>query len=462
MMNKQAWLPAITALAILALSGCSPLKEYRTVYPAVCVSATQRPSPECAAHALQQLPTAKGNHYLLGFIEFDDQGQLWDRKQMADVVDKLAGEAGKKDLLMVVFVHGWKHSAAPSDTNVQTFRKVLRELTDAEVQIAKLMDTPAREVVGVYLGWRGGSVTVPLLKELTFWDRKNTAQKVGRGGVTEVLSRLELIKRDKKSISEAGHNRTRLVIVGHSFGGAVVHTALGQILENRFVQTTGPAGTQSDIGGFGDLVVLINPALEARQFSALSDISTERGTYFPSQLPVMLEMTSEADYATRYAFPAGRWLSTLFEKTREQQRFNAVTGKQESIGESDTNITAVGHFKPYRTHRLYPLDSKKAAQSKELSTMDSVRLFMQTSTDWAHDKKGSKIAFGNLMLERTTTSAGRNPYLFAYVDKRLITDHNDIDDPRIIEFIKQLILISTQSPEQADTIRQLQKPAATH
>lgn len=462
MMNKRTSLPAFAALAILALSGCTPLKEYRTVYPAVCISATQQPSPECAVHALQQLPTAKGNRYLLGFIEFDDQGQLWNRKQMADVVGKLAGEAGKQDLLMVVFVHGWKHSAAPFDTNVRTFRKVLRELTDAETQIAKLTDTPARKVVGIYLGWRGGSVTVPLLKELTFWDRKNTAQKVGRGGVTEVLSRLESIKQDKGSINASGHSRTRLVIVGHSFGGAVIQTALVQILENRFVQTIGPAGVQSDIGGFGDLVVLINPALEAMQFSALSDISTERGTYFASQLPVMLEMTSEADYATRYAFPAGRWLSTLFEKTREQKRFNAVTHKQESISESDANITAIGHFKPYRTHRLYPLDSEKTVQSKQLTTMDSVRLFIQTSADWAHDKPGSKIAFGNLMLERTTTSSGRNPYLFAYVDKRLIVDHNDIDDPRIIEFIKQLILISTQSPEQTDTIRQLQKPGAAH
>ncbi len=46
------------------------------------------------------------------------------------------------------------------------------------------------------------------------------------------------------------------------------------------------------------------------------------------------------------------------------------------------------------------------------------------------------------------------------MDKRLITDHNDIDDPRIIEFVKQLILISTQSPEQAKAIRRLQQPAS--
>lgn len=458
-MDNKFWMLA-AVLAVFGVTACAPFQQYRTVYPQVCVSPAPEPSPECETHALQQLPTANGNRYLFGFIEFDDQGQLWDRKQMWDVVGKLAEETGTKELLMVVFAHGWKHSAAPGDGNIDTFRNVLAQLTDAEVEIAKLTGSPPREVAGVYLGWRGGSVTVPLLKELTFWDRKNTAEKVGHGGVTEVLSRLELVKRDKESI-EPGRSRTRLVVVGHSFGGAMVHTAVTQILESRFVRTTGPAGVQSDIAGFADLVVLINPAFEAMQFSPLSDMATERGTYFASQLPVMLEMTSEADWATRYAFPAGRWFSTRFEKTRDRQRWNAVTRTQETIVESDTNTTAVGHFKPYRTHRLYPLEDRERAEAKKLTNSESVRLFIQSSADWAHDKPGSKIPFGDVMLERTTTSAGRNPYLLTYVDKRLITDHNDIDDPRIIEFVKQLILISTQSPEQAKAIRRLQAPATT-
>lgn len=459
-MDMKVWKSGAAVVAVLGVTACAPFQEYRTVYPEVCVSPDPAPSPECETHALQQLPTANGSRYLLGFIEFDDQGQLWDRKQMSEVVGKLAAETGTKELLMVVFVHGWKHSAAPGDGNIKTFRNVLAQLGDSEAQIAKLTGTPPREVAGVYVGWRGGSVTVPLLEDLTFWDRKNTAQKVGHGGVTEVLSRLELIKQDKES-TEPGHSRTRLVVVGHSFGGAVVHAALAQVLESRFVQTTGPAGVQSDIAGFADLVVLINPAFEAMQFSPLSDMATERGTYFASQLPVVLEMTSEADYATRYAFPAGRWFSTWFEKIRDRQRWNAVTHAQETINESEANVAAVGHFKPYRTHRLYPLNDRERAQLKELSTADSVRLFIQSSADWAHDKSGSKIPFGDVMLERTATSAGRNPYLLTYVDKHLITDHNDIDDPRIIEFVKQLILISTQSPEQAKAIRRLQQPATT-
>jgi pimeloyl-ACP methyl ester carboxylesterase len=458
-MHQRIVTLATALLVVFSVTACAPFKQYRTVYPEVCVSATAVPSQECETHALQQLPTPNKNNYLLGFIEFDDQGQLWDRKQMSDVVGKLAREAGTKDVLMVVFVHGWKHSAAPGDGNIETFRTVLAQLADAEARLANVTNSAPREVAGVYLGWRGGSVTVPVLENVTFWDRKNTAQKVGHGGVTEVLSRLELIKQAKES-TEPGRGATRLVVVGHSFGGAVVNTALAQVLESRFVQTKGPAGTQSDVAGFANLVVLINPAFEAMQFMPLSDMATERGSYFASQLPVVLELTSEADYATRYAFPAGRWFSTLFENTRERQRYNAVTSEQESIDEHDADITALGHFKPYRTHQLYPLRDQERAQVKTLSTADSVRLFIQSSADWAHDQPGNKIPFGAVMLERTTTSAGRNPYLLTYVDKNLIRDHNDIDDPRIIEFVKQLILISTQSPEQAKAIRRLQVPAA--
>ena len=435
---------------VTVLTGCAPFTQYRTKYE-LCVNPTPTFSQACETHALQQLPAADGASYLLGFIEFDDQGQIWDRKQMWSVIDKLSAEAANKDLLMVVFVHGWKHSAAPNDENIETFRKVLARLSEDENHISHLTGLPTRQVAGVYLGWRGGSVTAPIAKELTFWDRKNTAQKVGHGGVTEVLNRLELIKRDKDSTIQGGSG-TRLTIIGHSFGGAVVYTALAQILESRFVRTTGPAGIQSNVDSFGNLIVLINPAFEASLFSPLSDMSSERGTYFGSQLPVMAVLTSEADYATRYAFTAGRIFSTLFEKERDIKRKNAVTKQEEFIDEGKADVTAVGHFEPYRTHKLYPSNEVARDKITELSSSESIRSVLQASSAWENDKPGSKISLAGLTLERTNTSAGRNPYLVIRVDKELITDHNDIDDPRIVAFIKQLILISTQSAERKELI----------
>ncbi len=388
----------------LMLSGCAPFMQYRSEYQ-LCVNAEPRLTEACAQHTLQQVPTDRSN-YLLGFIEFDDQGQLWDRKQMSAVLDQLTTEATSHDLLMVVFVHGWKHSAAPGDGNIETFRKVLARLARDQDLISQQTNRPARRVAGVYLGWRGGSVTVPWVGNLTFWERKNTAQKVGHGGVTEVLTRLEQLKRDKAT---TGSNGTRLVVVGHSFGGAVVHTALTQILEGRFVRGVGPDGVQGDVEGFGNLVVLINPAFEANQFMPLSDMAAARGTYFKSQLPLEAILTSEADYATRYAFPAGRRLSTLFENTHQRSRWNAATRQEESLSEDQANVSAVGHFQAYRTHRLYPIKDAERGNTPEMASQDSLRSALQAAQSWEEDKPGSKIPFGEVMLERTASSAGRNP-----------------------------------------------------
>lgn len=449
-MHESVTRPGIFLL-VLFLSACAPFTQYRTDY-SLCVNPGASFSPSCERHALQQFPAAGDASYLMGFIEFDDQGQLWDRRQMWSVLDKLTGEAAKKDLLMVVFVHGWKHSAAPGDDNADTFRTVLESLSKAERDISQRTGTPPRQVAGIYLGWRGGSVPVAGIQELTFWERKNTAQEVGHGGVTEVLNRLELIKRDSGAIDN-GSGRTRLVVVGHSFGGAVVYTALGQILSSRFVRTAGVPGAQTQVEGFGDLVVLINPAFEATMFSPLHDMAMERAFYPPSQLPVMAVLTSENDQATRKAFPVGRVLSTLFEKHRDMTRRNAVTGRDEVINERLANITAIGHFEPYRTHTLVPLKDQASNKSiRSAQGTNNVLSTVEATAGWENEKPGSVIRFGNLLLKRSATSAGRNPYLVIGVDKEIISGHNHINDDRMVDFIKQLVMVTTVSESTKDLL----------
>ncbi len=430
-------------LCLLLITGCAPFEQYRTKYD-LCINPTPEISAQCNPNALQQLRSAKGNSdFLLGFIEFDDQGQLWDRKQMWAVMDKFATTAAKQDLLMVALVHGWNHNAAPGDLILEKFRGVLAKLSESEALISRMTGRPERKVAGLFLAWRGGSITNPYLNGVTFWERKNTASKVGHGGVPEVLSRLEQLKQDKNGILN-GKNSTHLAIIGHSFGAEIVYGALAPVLENRFILTTGPAGLQSNVGGFGDLVVLINPAFESELYSTLSNMSAERGLYFKSQLPVMAVLTSDADYATRFSFPVGRFFSTMFEKERVTTRFNATTRQEETIDEGDANLIALGHFPPYETHKLYPASNVKRSEVKELAVEDSVTSALIVANAWEQDKPGSKIPLAGLILERSTNSAGRNPYLVIKAADELITEHNDIDDPRIIEFIKQLIIISTQ------------------
>jgi hypothetical protein len=446
---------AAVALLIM-ISGCAPHKMYRSEKPEIGVCEKQEPESdsECEKYSLQRMPTGNGASYLLGFIEFDDQGQLWSRTQMRNVLDQLKKEAASQDLLIVAFVHGWKHNAAPGDKDIKTFRGILTQLSKFETQKAKAMQAdpantegPARQVAGVYLGWRGESIIPDPFKELTFWDRKNTAQKVGRGGIVEVLSQVEDIQIIYGS---------SLVVIGHSMGSTVLHTALVQILEDRFIQTANP-----DIKGYGDLVVLINSAFEANLYTPLSDMSTERCDYCESQRPILAVLTSEADWATRDSFRIGRILSTRFEyEDHDHQRKNAVTGQVETISAYEANVTAIGHFEPYRTHRLDPRQPEQKREELTFATAKrSVDTFGQISDDWRNDAPGKSITIGDVVLTRTENSAGRNPYLVIRVSEKLSSGHNDIDDPRIIDFINQLIQISSTSPAQTEKLRNAIKRA---
>ena len=110
---------------------------------------------------------------MLGFVECDDQGWLWDAKQLHAVVARLYEEDGRTNLLMVVFVHGWKHNASFDDENVKMFRTNLTELAEIE----RRLNPRPRRVAGVYVGWRGLSNKAWLLKQLTFGSGRTQPRK---------------------------------------------------------------------------------------------------------------------------------------------------------------------------------------------------------------------------------------------------------------------------------------------
>jgi len=469
---------AVLIVLILGLAGCAPFDWYRQkteVCPRTDAAAL---ASECRQHAVQVLEpkTADDPGYSLGFIEFDDQGQLWSRNQMTAVLNSVSEVAFRdaSDFLLVVYVHGWKHNAGWSgrsgeeDGDVTHFRKALKELSATEIELSRTSERnhvarPPRKVIGVFLGWRGASITVPVIENLTFWDRKSTAHEVGHGEVTEVLERLEdirLKKIEQKAKLVIDECRSRLIVVGHSFGGAVVFSALEQILESKFVHSAGTADKPAE--GFGNLVVLLNPAFEAQLYAPLSDMTAERKRFDDKQLPVLAILTSEADDATGVAFPIGRWFDTRFEKQRVVTRTNPVTGLQESISQKSADIRTVGHFRPYETHSLIGTTAAASGVTTKDATeiaRHNADLLAAASQSWENDKPGNVITFPGSVLTRTQNSVGRNPYLVVNVNKNLIADHNDIWGDGTRQFITNLILISSQSDNLED--RRLRRKAIT-
>jgi hypothetical protein len=422
--------------AFSLLYGCAQNAAYRTDYTECAFEQPQ----DCTQNAIQHHAPGKADEYRLGFVEFDDQGQLRHREQMEAVLNSYYPIAAQDDVLMVLFIHGWHHNAGPGDTNIQEFRKLLQKVARIENADAGKSDHKPRKVLGVYVGWRGESITVPLLNDTTFWERKNTAHNVGLQGVTELLLKLEEIVNVKAGMETENPKplNSRFVVIGHSFGGAVLFTALQQVMADRFIDSRPNKTWSGDAQGFGDLVVLMNPAFEAMRFATLYDISQQNcRRYFPSQPPRLAILTSKKDYATRFAFPAGRFFSTLFEShtTLERHDCEADGSKDIEIDEGDADRNTVGHFEPYLTHRLVP-DSNSLTRGADFNYRD-------LQTVWSKQRYGNSLPFEGVDLVHLGHTQPLNPYLNIQVDGELISDHNDIWGDRVIGFIRDLIVLST-------------------
>lgn len=428
---------------IVVITGCASNVNYRNNLE----ECKYIKEGDCSHAAIQHYYDGTDQEYHLGFVEFDDQGQLRNRHQLGKVLEHFYSVAATHDILLISFVHGWHHNASPDDDNVKDFRKLLNRLARAEAVNSRLDGHPARKVLGMYVGWRGDSITIPWVNNLTFWERKNTAHNVGNGGVAEIFLKLEEIVNIRSGMADEStdkHN-SRLVVLGHSFGGAIVSTALHQILTDRFIDSRAGKISQSDANGFGDLVVLLNPAFEAMRFTSMYDISQQNcRQYLPGQLPKLAILTSEADWATKYVFPAGRFFSTLFETHDTLNRhYCNENGEQEMLlDEGDADRNTVGHFEPFRTHRLLP-----ALQLAKRSVDFDYQSLQQS---WTKQKPTTNLMFESAELQHLGRTRPLNPYLNIYVDKTLIGDHNDIWGDEVISFIRDLIMISTIKPKISD------------
>lgn len=428
-MNRYFRLAVLTmVLSALYLTGCAPNQIYRSDN-SLCKSSKQS---DCSKHSIQLYNEGSNSEYLLGFVEVDDQGQLRDRAQMDAVLDTLYTMAAENSLLINVYVHGWNHDASPGDTNVESFSEHLKKLSEIETDLATKESRPPRKIVGVYVGWRGESITVPVLQLATFWERKNTALEVGLMSITELFVKLEEISNVRNSWEPP--IKSRLVIMGHSFGGQAVYGAMSQILTSRFVDSREHKTHQDTAKGFGDLVVLFNPAFEALRYAPLYDLSNDRCSYFPEQQPRLAILTSEADYATKLAFPFGRFLSTFFETHNTIERKFCEGKHQLTVKESTADRTAVGHFDPFVTHTLAP-----APNTSPLS----IDIYGDVQNVWGQQAAGASTVYGRTILNHLNRTAPRNPYLNIRVNKKLMASHGDIWGDEVQEFLRLLVLLAT-------------------
>jgi hypothetical protein len=441
---------------MMALAACVPLEPYHAKEDKAANADGTTPSPQPPNQANDCYKADKKTCSL--FVEYDDFGHLFSRAQL-DEVTATAENVSRNKGIVIVYVHGWHHNARDGDTDVESFHKAIEGIGKLDSDSYK----DDRKIMGIYVGWRGESISVKPFNLLTFWDRKNTAHAVGDGAVFELFRKLAN-NREK-------YPESRLVVVGHSFGAAVTyssvaHSIMDQIIDDPYSEPANNGSTQDQPTRW-DMVVLVNPAFEAMQIRPHFELARSRD-YGRSQLPHLIIVTSEEDWATKTAFPAGRHLSTTFKKYAD------------SVSPG-MNTTAIGHYIPYVTHQL-TVNDKCGIGTKNISSVDKLGHVIDAKSYCFGDKRalqfddGTKQTGKPVLLTRCDAAGdcaevaddhyilrgpageGKTPLKMPIMNIRttgsIMNGHNDIWNPTMQGFLVQFLLLTVSKPIGMPAMRQ--------
>lgn len=417
--------------------------------------------------------SGKSHEFTMRVLELDDNGVLFDPGQIDLVRDRIVKEGRENGALIVVFVHGWKHNGTPCDDNLSCFRQVLKNLT---VQENSLRGSLARRVTGVYIGWRGLAQCNEPGKELSFWRRKHVAHSVGASQAREILQNLRDAHEDLR-VKEGFNPKTRLVIVGHSFGAAVVFSALENDIRQEFLRISRDAASGSQLGqinGFGDLVVLINPAFEAQHFkdirSAVIDLQKRGVKFHPKQPPILAVISSEKDVPTHLFFPVGQAANLLVQPLRLVRgpmywlRHTLTVGNhwrywthhatqiepwrtraKESAAETPNCYQGPPNFSEYPDCSCSQPSVREERTDAERSERTGTR--KDANTDPGYERTSTGLRYGNVALRKIgKISIVNNPFLVISAASEVSSGHTDVFNPTLVSLLEGLVMQVEQAP----------------
>ena len=141
--------------------------------------------------------------YKLAAIEFGELGSYADASK-GELDNTIQLLKNTERPLLVVYIHGWLNNATSGD--VGNFKGFLSRLSQS-----KQVRIHHYNVFGVYFAWPGKSLDVPYLQYLTFWNRKQAAERIASNG--DCLDAIEQLSQTARL-----HENNYVFLIGHSFG----------------------------------------------------------------------------------------------------------------------------------------------------------------------------------------------------------------------------------------------------
>ena len=432
------------AVVVLILTGCVANRAYREKEPVLHEFAPTAAEVETKSPVPAEDPPGQETRpkYSLAFVEFDDVGEMFTeqgskRAPESTELGQTLQEIRRINSMIVpnhpdtypvfiVFTHGWKNNASESSGNVWGFRSELQTLA------RELMPRP---VMGIYFGWRGAVTNIPVVKEFSFWNRKDAATRIPGAHLTEALRRITM---EAKSNANA-----KCIVVGHSFGGLVTERTITQAYVESILTY------ESDKSSIGeeqaemrlrrrmpDLTLLLNeagPATESKEF--LNFLAGEHVEYFDTSgkpHPLVLSMTSKGDTATHIIFPVGQFLGKHGLTTRKYD------GPDE-FGETDQN-----HYFLHTTANSAKLVSHVVI--KESDNQECLNRYAQFNLG---DVKYS--------ICRNPDGLNTTPYWVLQIPTEFVPDHGTIFKPELRALLRAFLIPPTMAAPSEVKVRSKSK-----
>jgi len=438
------------AAALLLSTACAPLRQVRASTVPVDVSGPLSDPRARAAVASTSIERYPG--YTIAVVEFDDQGRFWDRRQVAALEAEMTREARLDDEAAVstlVFVHGWRDDAQVCDKALVAFREFVRRIS-----VDDLGKLPGRHpLIGVFIAWRGYSSYVWPFEFFSFVGRKDTATRIAAGDVPEFLAHLDSFRRE---LNASRKEASRLVVIGHSLGGTIVFEALANIYKERLAEAwpgRDVNGRSAVVSGFGDLVLLVNPAFEAERWHSIHELATSFVSFSKNQRPLLVVASSETDLPTIRYFPIAQRFGTMLQKTRDEEQRRAL-------------VTSIGHYEPFITHHLRRGDLPPDDRSEVPSDFDitncvakippippaaNLTALLAKPVDGGEPDEGwgaqpcvAERHLGPLLLTCGPNVQRGNPFWVVRVAPNVLHQHNGFFNPYFLVFARDLVLGSLE------------------
>jgi len=431
-------------------------------------------------------------------VEFDDQGNFWNRPEAMRAVDCAIREGyseappaacepvpdpdtnqrfirpDRQGALFVTLVHGWKHGCQVCDTNLTCWREELQLLAELEKDSVDEYNAShlnqsikPRRVVGIYVAWRGkrNIWRQYIVDDFDFVDRKEAAHRIGHADGPKFFTELDARFRKLRASESGAVSPSQMFTFGHSFGGALLYSSVQALFQKRMADATEQGSVTGEVdSALGDKVFLVNPAFEALIYESFHrDIL--RGTFQPDQPAVLLNITSRTDWVTHYVFPFGR---AIFLPLQIFQIGNIRRTEIKSY------FAAAGHLQAHRTHELKFAQGGSVVQEKPISNWQKIgwdvegtlgippgyERHCQCQTRVLDYKNGIENKIRQIrqtrMLLRSAAAQARGPigdfqlselpgyspnipYFVVYADSKIIDGHGDIFNPNFIKFLAEYL-----------------------